>query len=271
MLARQWKSGSGVVKVRAAPIHRCMALRAILGITQRQMIRAGCGLVIVGVTRIARHAQARVDAGGVTLQTGYGSVRTGQRKFRLRVVVERRPQPVRGRMALRTILREACGCMRRVIRALPIFQMAGNARRIDRREVAPDVAGGARHRRVRSRQGEFGEIVIERGSVPIYGGVAHSAVLREPRGHVIGIIRALPILQVARYALCAQTGEHIVRVTNGASHGRMRPGQREFGLRRMVERGSVPVHSAVALGTVLRKAGGRVRRIIGSLPILQVA
>lgn len=113
--------------------------------------------------------------------------------------------------------------------------------------------------------------MIKGGAVPIYGGVAHTTILREAGGDVVGVIRALPILQMAGNALRAQSGEHIVCVANRASDACVRAGQWKLRLRRMVERGAIPIQSAVTLGTVLRETGGRVRRIIGSLPVLQMA
>ncbi len=51
----------------------------------------------------------------------------------------------------------------------------------------------------------------------------------------------------------------------------MGAGQRKFSLRRMVKCRAVPIYGRMALGAILRKCGRRVRWIVCSLPVLQMA
>src|SRR5579871_112040 len=102
--------------------------------------------------------------------------------------------------------------------------------------------------------------MVELGAEPVRGGVALRAILREAGGHVIGIIGALHILQVARAASSAERGEIVVGVASGAKYRGMRARQRE-GRRVVIEARSGPVNGAVAERAVLGESGGHMVRI----------
>src|SRR5437588_12951537 len=102
--------------------------------------------------------------------------------------------------------------------------------------------------------------------------MARLASLREIRLHVIGIRRALEILQVATHASRVRAGQVViaVHVALRALHAGMEAGQREASSR-VIEGRAGPVGGAVALLASMREAGSDVIRIRSSLEMLQVA
>jgi hypothetical protein len=58
--------------------------------------------------------------------------------------------------------------------------------------------------RVRTRQGEFGRVVIELCAEPLRSVVAQLAILRKTGGNVIGVVGALVVLEVARHTIRAE-------------------------------------------------------------------
>jgi len=120
------------------------------------------------------------------------------------------------------------------------------------------------------REGRLGR-VIEGGSGPIRGGMAELAILREAGGGVVRIGSALIVIQVAGIAGGAQALENAASMALDASRGDVFAGQRECGLGGVIEFSSGPISGGVALGAILREAGGSMIGIRGALVVLQMA
>src|ERR1019366_3070184 len=108
------------------------------------------------------------------------------------------------------------------------------------RKHAVHVTLSARHGGMRSGQRERAQAVIERGALPVGGGMTTLATGGELAGLVIGIRCAIVVRQVASRALRRRPGENSVGVTLGALDGGVRPGQCEAGELRVVEAGTGP-------------------------------
>jgi hypothetical protein len=113
--------------------------------------------------------------------------------------------------------------------------------------------------------------VVERRAGPIRSRVAERTVLREPRGHMARIVRALVVRRVARIASSAQPLIHAARMALLTSRREVLAGERERSLRGVIEPGAGPVDRGVAQGTILRESGGGVIRIVRPLIIFQMA
>ena len=128
-------------------------------------------------------------------------MRVGQREAD-RVVVKGRRLPGAGVVALLAGLREISTYVIGILGALVIRQMAAYACRGGQVVVVVDVTVETRARRVGVRVGErkaYGRMV-EGGRLPGAGVVALLTGLREPAGHMVGILRALIVLQVTGHA-----------------------------------------------------------------------
>ena len=177
-------------------------------------------------------------------------------------------------MALLAGLWEATRNVIRVGGALEVCQVATHARRICAGQVVVPihVALCALSGRVRPSQGEPGGRVVEIRAHPRGGVVALRTGLREPGLHVVGVGRALEILQVAAHASCICAGQAVVvvHVALHALHGCVRAGQRES-RRRMVKTRARPRSRVVALRAGLREPGLHVVRLRRALEVFQVA
>lgn len=217
------------------------------------MVRIRGRLVVLNVAARARHIEAGVNSAGVTLRAGNGDVRPGQGELGLRGVVERGTQPIRRGVAELAILRESGRGVVRILGRLIILHVTRKTGRaqtlVNTTRVTLETSGG----RVLAGERECGlRGVIEGGSVPIRRRMAELAILRESGGGVVRIIRRLIILHVTRRTGRTQTLVNAARVTLEASGGRMLAGERERGLRGVIEGRSVPIDRAVALRAVLR-------------------
>ena len=149
----------------------------------------------------------------VALRALQRGVRSAQSEARGRVV-ERRPQPVRGRMALIAGRRESGLRVVRIGRPVVIRLMAldagraGEAIRSARAERRV-VALLALQRRVRPSKREARRSVIKRRAGPVRGAVAGLAGLRESGLHVTRVCGAVVIRLVARVA--SRAGRQVVR------------------------------------------------------------
>ena len=103
-----------------------------------------------------------------------------------------------------------------------------------------------------SRQRERRGVVVECGGSPCRGIVAYGTVLREARGHVIGISRVVVILKMTADAGSGGSGEHSSNLTLRAIQMGMRAEQSKSGDTRVIK-ACKPV-----VGTVARLAPGRV-------------
>jgi hypothetical protein len=160
------------------------------------------------------------------------------------------------------------GC--RVV-VIHVASHAGGARQV---VVVINVAIRAlpRRHRVRSDQREAGGVVVECRVQPGAGAVALLAGLREIRRHVIGIRRALKVIQVAGHARRAGQVVVVIDVAIGALARRHRVQSRQRKPGAVVIEGCVqPGAGAVALLAGLREIRRDVIRIRRALEILQVA
>ncbi len=184
----------------------------------------------------------------------------GERESSLRRVVESRPQPVDGCVALRTIKRKSgCG-MVRIIRALIILQMTVVAGGTERSVLAARVALLTCGRGVRASQRKPRGVVIEGRRRPVRGSVAKLAALRKSGGRVVRGVGSLVILQMAGNAIRADVGERTRRVALRTGDRGMRSGEREC-RQVMVKRRAQPGGRVVASGAVMRKSSRDVVRV----------
>lgn len=123
--------------------------------------------------------------------------------------------------------------------------MARDAGCAERCELVVGMAAGAIHRRVLSGQGEFGGVMVEDGAIPIHRCVALRAILREAGRHVVRVVRAPHVRQMAADTGRAEGRVLIVNVANGADDGGVLAGQRKLGAV-VVERRVVPVDGGMA-------------------------
>ena len=114
--------------------------------------------------------------------------------------------------------------------------------------------------------------MVELRVCPVGGVMALLAGLWEVRSRVIGIGRALKVLQVARYAGVGRQVKVVINVAVRASswRHRVRPGERESGAV-VVKRCIRPTTSVVALVAGLREIRRDVIRVGCALEVLQVA
>jgi len=129
------------------------------------------------------------------------------------------------------------------------------------RENAIDVAAGAGHRRMRSRQRERGVVVVKRRPGPGSRGMAGLACGWESRRNVCRIRSAGEIGGVARIAVRRRARKHTVNVATRAWCRDVCPGQWELCIRIVVELDISPVHSRVADGAIVGETGLGVIRI----------
>ena len=113
-------------------------------------------------------------------------------------------------------------------------------------------------------------VVVKRRGLPGDGGMAESAVSREPCRDVIGIGGAGEILGMARIAIKRNRCVVVLDVALRARHGNVRPGEWELG-GVVIETRSGPVGGAVASLAGGRETAGRVRRSVGVVVIDLVA
>ena len=185
-----------MIEVRSGPVDGRVALRAVLRKTRR-LVRRVVGAVPIGLMAVEASAAGEievvVDVAGVT---GGSGVCACQGKSCGRVI-ESSSAPVDRCMALRAVLGETRGLMRRVVGALPIGLMAVEAGPAGEIEVVVYVAGIAGGGGVRAGQDKTGGRVIEICAAPVDGAMALRAVLRESSRLVRRIVGARPVGPVA--------------------------------------------------------------------------
>ena len=203
--------------------------------------RAGQAVVIVDVT---------IGAGAWWDRMQSGERETGA------VVIKRGIQPGAGAMALLAGLRKIRVDVVGIGRALEVLQMTGHAGRAGQVVVIVNVAIGACARRDRVQAGERepGGVVIKCGIQPTASGMTLLAGLRKIRVDVVGIGRALEVLQVTGHAGRAGQVVVIVNVTIRARAWRdsMQSGKRESGTV-VIKRCIQPTASGMTLLAGLRK------------------
>ena len=129
----------------------------------------------------------------------------------------------------------------------------------------------ALHRSVRACQCEFRRrVVIEGSALPVDGGMAEQAVLRESGSHVVRIRGPLKVLQVAALAIGGDGCEIVIDVAQVAGRRNVRAGEWERGLR-VIEVGGLPGRGSVAGFAALRESRGHVIGIGGLVEVRQMA
>lgn len=111
------------------------------------------------------------------------------------------------------------------------------------------------HCGVRAREGELGEIVIERGPLPGRHRVAGFTLKRETGLPVVRIHGLVVIRRVAARARRRRTGELTAHVARGASHRRMRACQRKRSSLRVIEHRAQPTRRCVTGSAIAWEAG----------------
>ena len=120
------------------------------------------------------------------------------------IVIELGAKPLRGRVAELAILRVA-GCdVIGIGGALVVLQMARYAVRSERRILPVGMAESTSDRGVCASQRKLGGAMVECGSQPLRSGVAELTILWEAGGGMIGVVRGLVVLQMARMACSGQ-------------------------------------------------------------------
>ena len=109
--------------------------------------------------------------------------------------------------------------------------------------------------------------VIEGCSQPTRGRVTGGASGREPRGHVIRIVRALVIHLMTAEAVGGHRGVVVVHMTASTRDGRVLPSQGEARVV-VVEAGRTPGRRTVAHVALLREPGRNVVRIVRSFEVV---
>ena len=134
-------------------------------------------------------------------------------------VIDREVSVIKGRsrprcrgVAGRTRIRETCGLVIRVSRAVVVRLVATHTCRRQRRVVVVYVATGAGHGGVRAGQRERRCVVVERGPTPIGGAVAGITRIREPDLCVVRICGFVVVRQVTGYASHICRGQTVVPV-----------------------------------------------------------
>ena len=87
--------------------------------------------------------------------------------------------------------------------------------------------------------------VIKLRAIPLDCGVTDRAILRKPRGDVIGIGSRLHVLQVAGDAVGVERRELIVHVAGRAGRGGVLARQRKPGLRGVIKLRAIPLDCGV--------------------------
>ena len=197
--------------------------------SRRHVIRIVRALVIHLVTAKAVGRHCSVVVVHVTTRTCDRRVLPRQRETCV-VVVEACGAPGRRTVAYVALLRKSGGNVAGIVRALEIIQMAAYARRICDVVVRIDVTLAALQTRVSARQRPASGCVIERCRIPVRGGMADLALLRETSRCVVGVVRALEVFQMAADA--SHAGQVVVPVGMAlrTRHADMRPRKREAGL-----------------------------------------
>ena len=186
-----------VIKLGTLPLNSVVAHRAILG-KSRGRVAGILGVVVVGqVTGNAHGGRALETVILMALAAGHADVRSAEREFGGSVMIELAALPLRGVMTHCAILGESRSQMVGVLGAVVVGQVTGNACRGRAPEAVVLMALTAGHADVcPTEQEPGGGVVIELGTLPLAGVMAHRAILWESRGGVVGILGVVVVGQV---------------------------------------------------------------------------
>lgn len=185
-----------VIEAGPCPCRGVVAGGAGGGESRGDVVRIRSGLVFRLVTGEAVGWSAGVAAVDVATGAGNFGVRTRQRK-RSVVVIERGRHPRAGVVADLAIRGEPGADVVRVGGLLEVGLVARDAGRAESGKHAAGVTTGAGQADVRAGERERGFGMIESRTRPAGGAVAHGAVCREARSHVVGVGGGLKVLAVA--------------------------------------------------------------------------
>lgn len=90
------------------------------------------------------------------------------------------------------------------VRCLVVVLVAAETVGRNRRVIVVHVAAGTCNRCVCAGQRETGVVVIETRRAPGCGAVAYITLLRETRGHMVRVVGAFEVIQVAADAGCVR-------------------------------------------------------------------
>lgn len=258
----------GVVERCIGPVRRVVAGGAGRRETGCSVIGVICLLIIQLVAAVAIGRERRVVIVHVAICAGHVHMRPRQREGCV-VVIEGRGSPACRAMANVALLREADRDMVWIGGLLKIGEVATDARRIGDVVVSVDVTLRALDRGVGASKRPACSGVVKRRGGPVRRRMTNLALLRKPCRGVIWIVRALIILEVARYASCVgdvvipvDMALHALHLCVRASQGKGRLG--------MIKRCRLPDRGGVTNLALLRKSRGDMVGIGGSLKILQV-
>jgi len=272
MRPSQREDGLGVVKRCGQPASRGVALLAGLREPGRSVVRISRLLERRKMTSDAlRRRRGIARSWRMALRALHGNVLTGQWERRLGVI-KAGVEPGCGGVALFASLREPGRYVVRGCGLLEVGQMASHTLRGSRGVVAAlRVALRTLHGNVRPGQRERRLGMIKTSVAPICGAMALFASLRDSVGRVLGIGGGLEGRQVARDALRGQAHEHAAGMALRALRAHVRAGERKLGHGVVIKLCTHPGDGAVAGGTFLRKTGGAMRRVLGTVKVLQMA
>jgi len=198
---------------------------------------------------------------GMALRAVDVDVGSGQRESGS-AVIKLGSLPLCGGMANGAVLREV-GCNMIGIRGcLKGWTMTSNALRTGSRKRVPGMALRTVDVDMSAGQRESGSAVIKLGSLPLCGGMANGAVLREAGCNMIGVDGCLKGLPVTRDALRAGSRKRVAGVTLRTVDSDVGSRQRESGSA-VIKLGSLPLLGGVAGLAIRRNSGGNVIRIGG--------
>lgn len=184
--AGERESSSGVIKGRAVPRGRVMALLARRREAGLHMVRIGCSVKILDVARRAIGSRPDELAIDVTLGAGYIHVRTSQRKFRERIVIKGRRIPGAGVVASLASGRESRLRVRRIAGFVEVRHVTADAGCRRPYKLAAHMASVAVQGGVRPRQGKPRELqVVELCAHPVVHRMALFAGRRQIQCNVI--------------------------------------------------------------------------------------
>lgn len=206
----------------------------------------GGAVEFLTVTAVARGRNGCVVIVHVALVARRGRVRACERETRFRMVEGRRA-PSAGGVALRAVLRESACNVVGIGRRTVVLLMARITIAWRTCVLIIQMALGTSQRCVHPRQRISGVSgVIEFGVLPVGGGMAHAAVVREIGILVRRIGGSRPICLVAGVACRRRAFELVVGVAGRTLERGVHAGQRITGHRQVVELGSKPVIDRVA-------------------------
>ena len=158
--ARQRKPSSIMIESSTTPTTGIMAQRAIMTVSQLLVVGIGGSFVIGLMTRPAIRGGTVVHAVHMALRATGVDMRAGEREIRAAVIKARR-RPAVGRVTYGAVVIIIPGDMIRIGHAFVIRLMTRPAIRRSAGKLSVDMAQGAVHADMRSRQWELRLIMIE--------------------------------------------------------------------------------------------------------------